>query len=185
MSDRNLAWELLDEETVYTCPGFDVINETVRLPDGTDTDFDFLDEGESVVILPLTTDGEVVAIEEWREAVKRVNYGLPAGCVEPDDDDLDAAVHRELAEETGYQAGEIEHLTTVEPANGITNTVLHYYLARECTRSAGQDLDFNESIDVTTTTVDDLLGAVRDDELRDGRSALAVLYYALFVDSRR
>lgn len=179
--DEDLAWETIDSETSYRCPGFDIVTETVRLPDGTETDFDYLTEGESVVVLPLTPDGEVVAIEEWREAVKRVNFGLPAGGVEDGDDDCSAAVHRELAEETGYEAETVEHLTTVEPANGFSDAVFHYFLAKGCTPTADRDPDFNESIRVTKTTVGELVEALRNDDLRDGRTALAVLYYRTFV----
>lgn len=179
--DETLAWELLDSETAYTCPGFDIVREDVRLPDGSETDFDYLEEGESVVILPFTESGDVVAIEEWREAVKRVNFGLPAGGVEDEDDaDLEGAVRRELREETGYEAGAVEHMTSVEPANGFSSAVFHYYLARDCTPTASQDLDNNESIRVTTTAMDDLLDAIENDDLRDGRTALAVLYYHVF-----
>ena len=181
MTDEDLAWELLDSRTAYSCPGFDVVNERVRLPDGSETDFDYLSEGESVVILPLTDDGDVVVIEEWRQAVQRVNYGLPAGSVEAEDPDLGVAARRELAEETGYEAETVEHLTSVEPANGFSDAVFHYYLARGCTPTAERDLDFNESIAVSTTTMDDLVTAVREDDLRDGRTALAVLYYETFV----
>jgi ADP-ribose pyrophosphatase len=176
----DLAWELLDSQTAYSCPGFDVINETVRLPDGSETDFDYVEEGESVVILPFTRDGEVVVIEEWREPVKRVNYGLPAGGLEDEDDDPAAAVSRELAEETGYEADEIEHLTTVEPANGFSDVVFHYFVAYDCTPTAEQDLDHNESIAVETADFADLVAAVRQDDLRDGRAALGVLHYHAF-----
>ncbi len=180
MTDRDLAWNRLESETVYTCPGFDVITETVQLPDGTETDFDYVAEGDSVVVLPITTDDEVVVIEEWREPVKRVNYGLPAGGLEPDDPEPAAAVERELAEETGYEAGRVEHLTTVEPTNGFADTVFHYFLADGCTPTAEQDLDHDETIAVSTTTFEKLLNAVRAGELRDGRAALGVLYYHAF-----
>ena len=176
----DLAWALLDSQTAYSCPGFDVINETVRLPNGTETDFDYLTEGHSVVILPFTTDGEVVVIEEWREPVKRVNYGLPAGGLEDEDDEPAAAVERELTEETGYEAGSVEHLTTVEPANGISDMVFHYFVAHDCTPTAEQNLDHNESIAVETADFEDLVTAVREDDLRDGRAGLAILYYHAF-----
>jgi len=182
MCEETLAWETLDAETAYTCEGFDVITETVALPDGTETTFDYLSEGESVVVLPFRTDGDVVVIEEWRQAVDRVNYGFPAGSLEPDDGDPAAAVGRELAEETGYEAGRVEHLTTVEPANGFADAVFHYFLAEECTPTAERDLDDDESINVGTTTFETLLDAARRDELRDGRTMLGVLYYALFGD---
>jgi len=180
MTDHDLAWDGLESTTVYTCPGFDVINETVRLPDGTETDFDYVSEGESVVILPFTTDDEVVVIEEWREPVQRINYGLPAGGLEPDDPEPAAAVERELAEETGYEARRVEHLTTVEPSNGFADTVFHYFLADGCTPTTEQDLDHDETIAVSTTDFEKLLNAVQTGELRDGRAALGILYYHAF-----
>jgi len=178
--DDDLAWETLDRETAYTCPGFDVVHEDVRLPDGTVTDFDHLTEPPAVVALPFTDDGEVVLIEEWRQAVRRVNRGLPAGTVDPDDEDLLAAARRELAEETGYVADEVEHLVTVEPANGFADSVHHHFVARGCTPDAEQDLDGDESIRVTTTTFDAVRDAVAGGDLRDGRTITAVTHYEAF-----
>ena len=175
-----LAWETLAADIAYSCPGFDIVNEDVRLPDGTETDFDFLREGDSVVVLALTPDGDVVVIEEWRQAVKRVNRALPAGSVEDSDDEPRAAVARELREETGYEADSVRHLYTAEPANGYADSVFHYFLAEGCEPSAEQDLDFNESIRVETAAIEDLLDSVREGDLRDGRSAVGLMYYALF-----
>ncbi|QRV16342.1 NUDIX hydrolase [Haloterrigena salifodinae] len=175
-----LAWETRDRQIAYTCPGFDVVNERVRLPDGTETEFDYLSEPASVCILPFTPDGDVVCIEEWRQAVDRVSRGLPVGGTEPDDDDLEAAARRELAEETGHEAERLEQLVTVEPANGIADAVLHVFVARGCRPTAEQQLDHNESIRVAPTAFEDLLEAVREGKIRDGRTVLAVSYHQLF-----
>ena len=179
-----LAWETVDRRVAYTCPGFDVVNEDVRLPDGTETEFDYLSEPPSVAVLPITPDGQVVLIEEWRQAVSRVNRGLPVGGVEPDDADVEAAARRELAEETGHEAERLERLVTVEPANGIADAVLHVFLARGCRPTAEQQLDYNESIRVTRTGLPELVAAVRDGEIRDGRAVLAVSYYRLLGEDR-
>jgi len=77
MTADPLAWDTLESDVTYSCPGFDVVTQTVRLPDGSETDFDYLSEPESVCILPLTDDGDAICIEEWRQAVGRVNRGLP------------------------------------------------------------------------------------------------------------
>lgn len=184
MSDDPLSWETTATGIDYRCPGFDIRKDDVRLPDGTESDYHYVDEPHAVVILPFTTDGDVVVIEEWRQAVGRVNRGLPAGGTEPGDDDFAAAARRELAEETGFEAETMEHLTTVEPANGIANSVHHYFVAHGCEPTAEQALDFNESIRVDVTAYDDLLAAVVDggtDEggVVDGRTALGVLHYEL------
>jgi ADP-ribose pyrophosphatase len=175
-----LAWETTGTEIDYRCPGFDVRRDDVRFPDGGSGEYHYVDEPPAVVILPLTPDGDVVVIDEWRQAVGRVNRGLPAGTVEPDDgDDLERAAARELAEETGYEAAGFERLTTVEPTNGVANAVHHHFLAEGCEPTADRDLDDNESIEVATVDYDDLLAAVVDDGLRDGRAVTAVLWYEL------
>ena len=178
--DDELAWETLGRETAYTCPGFDVVHEAVELPNGLVTDFDYLSEPPAVVILPFTEGGEVVVIEEWRQAVERVNRGLPAGTVDPSDDGLGETVRRELAEETGYEAGEIAHMISVEPANGIADSVHHHFVATGCTPTAEQDLDDDESIRVDTTPYESLRREVAAGEYRDGRTVHAVTYFEAF-----
>ena len=180
MTDGELSWETLDSRVAYSGPRFEIYHEAVRLPSGRDAEFDYLSENEAVVVLPFTPNGEVVVIDQWRQAVKRVNRALPAGSIEDDDHDAKSAARRELAEETGYEAETVEHLTTVEPANGFADSVFHYFVAEDCEPTAEQNLDDNESIRVETTSFEDLVAAVREDDLRDGRSALAVLYYQLF-----
>ncbi|RQG92254.1 NUDIX hydrolase [Natrarchaeobius chitinivorans] len=179
MTADPLAWETLERRVAYTCPGFDIINESVQLPDGTETEFDYLSEPASVCILPFTPDGDVVCIEEWRQAVDRISRGLPVGGIEPDDDDLEAAARRELTEETGHEAERLEPLVTVEPANGIADVSLHVFVAYDCRQTAAQQLDHNESIRTTTVAFEDLLEAIVDGEIRDGRTVLAVSYYQL------
>jgi ADP-ribose pyrophosphatase len=175
----DLAWELLGSEVDYSCPGFDVRRDDVRLPDGTETDYHYVDEPPAVVILPFTTDGDVVVIEEWRQAVGRVNRGLPAGTTEPDDDDLAAAARRELTEETGYEAGRVEPLVKSEPINGVANAVHHYFVAHDCTQTGEQNLDFNESIRVSTARYEDLLGEALHGSIEDGRTLLGLFAHRL------
>jgi ADP-ribose pyrophosphatase len=169
-----LAWETRNRSIDYECPGFAVRRDDVTLPDGRETDFHVVDEGDTVVILPFTPEGRVVVIEEWRQAVDHVARGLPAGGIEPADESVTDAARRELTEETGYEAGAIEHLTSAEPANGLLTTTNHYLVARDCRPTAEQDLDPNESIRVEITGLEDLRGAVRDGEIRDARTALAI-----------
>ncbi len=177
MSD--LAWDTLDSTTDYARSDLSVTRDRVRLPDGDITEFQYLSEPPSVVVIPLTPQKEVVVIEEWRQPVERVSRGFPAGGAESDDADLAAAAHRELREETGYVADEVEHLATAEPANGFTDAVHHYFVGTDCLSNGSQELDGDESIRTDLTTMDHLRERLRKGNLRDGRTALGVFYYDL------
>jgi ADP-ribose pyrophosphatase len=176
---EDLAWETRDSWVAYDCPGFEIRHDEVTLPDGTETDFDYLAEPPAVMVLPFTPDGDVVCIREWRHAVDRVNFGIPVGSVEDDDVDLATAARRELAEETGYVAERVDPLVTVEPANGIANSEFNAFVAHGCTPDGDQDLDFNESIRPTTVPYDELREAVAAGEVRDGRTVLTVAQFEL------
>lgn len=194
----DLAWETTGTRIDYSCPGFDVRRDDVRFPDGTEDEYHYVDEPPAVVVLPFTPDGDVVVIDEWRQAVDRVNRGLPAGTVEETDGrngeddedgeggeggdaspDLERAAARELAEETGYEADAFEHLISVEPSNGIANSVHHHFVATGCEPTAERRLDHNESIAVDVVDYDDVLAGVVDGERPDGRTVTAVLQYEL------
>ncbi|WP_075937132.1 NUDIX domain-containing protein [Halosegnis longus] len=176
--DDDLAWETTDSRIDYDCPGFEVREDTVTFPDDSTGQYHSVTEPDAVVILPFTPDGDVVAIEEWRQAVGRVNLGLPAGGLEPDDDDLVAAARRELREETGYEADRLDPVATVEPANGLLDATHHHFVAYDCEPTTDQSLDENESIRVTERDFETLHQRAVAGELRDGRAAVSVLRYA-------
>ncbi len=180
MDPDDLKWETTGTAIDYSCPGFDIRVDSVRFPDGTSGEYHYVDEPGTVVILPFTPDERVVVIDEWRQAVGHLNRGIPAGGVEPaTDTDLEATAARELREETGYEADSLEYQTTVEPSNGMANSVHHYFVARGCEQSGSQELDDNESIQVATTDFETLLDGVLDGTVDDARTALSVMYHAM------
>lgn len=176
--EESLEWTTTASETEYSCPGFEVRRDDVELPGGTAASFHSVVDSPTVVILPFASDGQVVVIEEWRQAVGRVNLGLPAGGIEPGEAPREA-VERELREETGYEAGALDRLAVYEPANGLLDTTYHYYVAHGCTPAGSQELDHNESIRVLTRSFTELEDRALAGALQDGRSALAILQYAL------
>jgi ADP-ribose pyrophosphatase len=184
MNDE-LTWMTLDDDLAYEAPDFKVVREKVALPDGTCGEFEFVRESDTVVVLAITPQGDVVVIEEWRQSVRRVSRGLPAGTVEPADETIEAAAARELWEETGYQADRFEVLTQMEPANGFYDARFHYVLAEDATSTASRCLDADESIRVETQSYEDLLDAVLAGEITDGRSGYGILWLAANPDKRR
>ena len=175
MDDHSLTWETLSRDRAFACEAFEVFTDRVRLPDGRTTRFDFVTEPPSAVILPITIDGQVVVLEEYRHAVNRVALGLPGGSAEDEDGDLAATAVRELYEEAGYHAGTLEPLAVAEPANGLLNSERHYFKATDCEPAAETDRDQDESIRVRTISYDSLLEQVTSGAVRDERTITAVL----------
>ena len=91
-----------------------------------------------VGILPLTPDGEVVLIEQFRIPIQRRVIEIPAGLVgdEPEfrGESLAETAARELLEETGYRAAEIRPLLASPTSAGMTSEFTHFFLATGLTR---------------------------------------------------
>lgn len=77
------------------------VHELLRMPDGQEIDWYFTDTAPSVVVVPITADGNVVMVKQYRHNLRRDTIELPAGLVNPGED-IEAAAERELVEETGY-----------------------------------------------------------------------------------
>lgn len=177
VGDDPLAWETLDRERAFRCEAFEVYTERVRLPDGAQSRFDYVVEPPSAVVLPFTTDGDVVALEEYRHAVGHVALGLPGGSREPEDADLAATAARELREEAGLVAGSLRALAVTEPANGLLASERHYFVATGCTPAADHARDRDESIRLAVLPFEDLLERIRAGSVRDERTVTAALRY--------
>ena len=129
----------------------------------------------AVVILPLLDDGRVCFIRNYRVAVDQTLIELPAGTLEPDEEPAVTAI-RELAEETGYRAGRIEHLITFCMSPGILDEQMHLFVAKGL-QSGPTALEAGEDIQPLTCTWDEALRMVRQAEIRDAKTLVALLYY--------
>ena len=136
-----------------------VVVRRYRMPDGTEVDWDLLVTPPSVTVLALTDDDRVVLVEQFRPGPGTVVRSLPGGLVDAGEEPATAAA-RELLEETGWVAGSIEEVGTIEPLNATSPW--HVTVARGCTRTGVQDLDEFEDIRVVLTDLDSLRASLRD-----------------------
>lgn len=89
-------------------------------------------------VLALTSDGELVMLWQYRFGTEELGLEIPGGVIEPGEAP-EAAARRELLEETGYTAGALELVSTVEPNPALQNNRCFTFLARDV-RSAGVGL---------------------------------------------
>lgn len=168
-------YECVQQSIPYTGDAFDVRRDVYRT-DEAEFSVEYLDATDAVTVLPFTTDGEVLVLEEWRYSVGRTDRGLPGGQLEPGDDSPADAARRELREETGYDVGSLEPLGAFEPLNSLLTTRIHYFAAYDCQQTGEPDPDADELIRVDTRSLDDLREAVCTGAITDTRTAFAVLY---------
>lgn len=145
-----------------TASGHEYVRETVQHPG-------------AVVILPLLDDGRVCLIRNYRVAVDRTLIELPAGTLEPGEDPAETA-RRELLEETGYQAANIEPLLKFYMSPGILNERMHAYVATSLTPGPLR-LEAGEEIEPLVVPWPEALAMIRRGEIEDAKSLAAMLFY--------
>jgi ADP-ribose pyrophosphatase len=157
---------------------FDVHTLEISDDAGHVTQREFVIHPGAVLILPLLDDETVIMIRNERMATGETLWELPAGTREPGEPPENTAP-RELIEETGYQAKEIEPMTNFYTSPGICNEAMYTYIARGLT-FVGQNLDDSEKITVEAIKWPALLEMIKHGQVRDGKTIAAVLYYNTF-----
>ena len=128
------------------------------------------------VIVPVREDGRLVLVRQYRRAVDEVLLEFPAGTLEPGEDP-ESCAKRELLEETGHEALNIERLASIYPAPGYTSEVMHIFLAKA--RPAGKNSpEVDEEIEVVMMDINELLERIRAGGVRDAKTVIGALLAA-------
>lgn len=143
----DLKWKTLSSEKLFDDLWFKVRKERCVTPQGKTVDPYYVYEFPTwVTCFALTEDGHVIMERQYRHAIGETCWEIPGGCVDDDDESLEAAIQRELLEETGYRFQHYEYLGKT-CANPSTNSNwMHMFLATGGKKIAEQKLDANEEI---------------------------------------
>jgi ADP-ribose pyrophosphatase len=150
--------------------------DTVELPDGSTTTREIIQTPGAVVIVPLTQDGQVRMVRQYRSAIGDYLLELPAGTLEPGESPEQAAP-RELAEETGDRAESWQRLAGFYTVPGICNEYLHLFLATDLTPGQ-KHLEFDELIEVVTLPLGEALAKAERGEIRDAKTIIGLMMAA-------
>jgi 8-oxo-dGTP pyrophosphatase MutT (NUDIX family) len=169
------AWKRLRSERLLETPYFALRSDRLRLPGGAVKDpYYVVERPDAAIIFPLTGEGEVVLVRQYRPPLERMELGLPAGLVEEGEKPEDAA-RRELLEETGYSGDQWEPLGSLASSPSLKDNWAYLFLARGVDESAPPDPDEHELVEVVRVPVGDLTGLIRSGEIVSSSGVAAIM----------
>lgn len=162
-----------DRRQVYPGRVVDLWVEQVELPNGRVAELEVVRHPGAAAIVPVTAEGDVILVRQYRHALGRYLLEIPAGKLSPGEAP-EACAARELEEEVGQRAGRLEPLGALVPAPGFADEVIHLFLASELEPGA-QCLDEDEVLSIERLHLDRAVELALDGGIDDSKSAIAIL----------
>lgn len=147
--------------------------DEVELPDGHTSVREIVRHPGAVCVVPVTDEGEVIMVRQFRYAFGEVLLEVPAGKLEPNEDPLLAAL-RELEEESGAVAEHIEHMGELYTTVAIFDEKIQMYLATGLTYKNAHP-DEGEFLEVEKIPLKTLVDMVMDGKIKDAKTQIAIL----------
>ena len=170
-------WKTLSSREVYKNPWTRVREDLAEMPNGQTTIYGVIECGHCVGVLPFLDDDHVVMVCQYRYVFEENHrWEMPTGGVKPGES-LEAAARRELREEVGYDAHELQHVSTYFTSKSIVQEIAHLYLGRRLTTVEAIP-DDTEFLEIAVFPFAQVLQMVLDNEIRDSMTVIAVLHAA-------
>ncbi|NPA93692.1 MAG: NUDIX hydrolase [Chloroflexi bacterium] len=163
-------------EKVFQGRVFDVRRDWVRLPNGRTTALDIITHHGAVTLVPLDEQGRLWFVQQYRHAAGTTLLEFPAGTLEPNEAP-EACAAREIREEIGMAAENLQLLGTFYLAPGYSTEYMHVYLATGLS-PAPLPPDADEILEPVALPIDEVLNLAHAGQLQDAKT-LAALMLAL------
>ncbi len=183
-SAPHLKEEWLRTEEIYRGRILNVSKDTVLLENGTEAIREIIHHPGGACVVPLTSDGCVLMVRQFRYPHHVETLEIPAGKLEYGEDPLECAV-RELKEEVGGEAEMLESLGSLFPIPAYDEEVIYMYLARQIRETSEQLLDTDEFLDIVRVPFDTAVQMVMDNRIQDAKTQIALLKTAFLLQNRK
>lgn len=145
---------------------------------GKESKWDYVHHNGGATVVPVTKEGKILMVRQWRNALDRYTLELPAGALDSTSESGAECVARELEEETGYRCEHIEWLVTTHSWVAFTNEKVEIFVARDLIPSK-QKFDEEEFIELEEYTIEELQKMIFNGEITDSKTVAGILAYAL------
>lgn len=163
----------VDSRQIYKGRVFSLEVDTID-DEGKERKLDIIVHPGSFAIAPVTADGGLVLVRQYRHPARAMLWEIPAGTAEEDESCEDGA-RRELREETGYTAASWELLCAAYPTPGYSTERVHVYAARDL-QAGPQQLEEDERISLRAVTLEEAWAMQAAGEIIDMKTILALLW---------
>ena len=163
----------LSSEQIFDGKVVKLFVDRVELPDGKEAIREIVRHPGAVCVIPVTDEGDVIMVRQYRYAFEQVMLEIPAGKLEYGEDPLDA-VKRELEEESGVVAENIEYMGEIFTTVAIFDEKIHAYLATGLKFNNAHP-DEDEFLEVTKIPLSTLTEMVMKGEIKDAKTQIAIL----------
>lgn len=172
-------YERLDRQLVYEGTIINMYKDHIKVPNGNIVDWDFIGHKGAAAVIPITDEGKILLVKQWRNALDRFTLEIPAGGLENADEPMIDCAARELEEETGYKSDNLEFLASLRTTVAFCNERIDVFVARNLTKTS-QKLDEDENIEVMAYNMDELLELIREGIMQDSKTVSSILAYKAF-----
>ena len=170
------SWTLLSSRQIADYRVVRLREDRYRFePSGQENDFVVCESRDWALVIPITTEGQIVLVRQYRHGVREVVLETPGGILDPGETP-EATAARELREETGYQASSIRLIGTMLPNPAINSARVHVLAAEGCRKVGEPQPDPFELIDVVLRPASEIPGMISTGQLSHG---LVIAAFAL------
>lgn len=154
----------------------DFYQDTMEIDGDHTAVWDFIRHKGAAAVVPVTDDGKILMVRQYRNALDRYTLEIPAGALDAEDEPGIICAGRELEEETGYRSEDLEWLITIRTTVAFCNEKIEVYTAKNLIPSK-QHLDEDEFIDLKAYTIEELKEKIFSGEIEDGKTISSLLAY--------
>lgn len=173
MADK---YNRLKRELIHKGQIIDIYKDYVEIPNGTIAQWDFIGHKGAAAVVPVTKDGKILMVKQYRNAIDRFTLEIPAGGLNSVEEPMIDCAKRELEEETGYKSQNLEFLISLRTAVAFCNERIDVFVAKDLTKTS-QNLDDDEFIDVESYEIDELLKMIFEGNIQDAKTVSSLLAY--------